>query len=189
MFPQWLQDLTQGRYLVLALLFWLGFSVVLFKLTSYPTLRAANEFQPLLEERFGYSYDDAARQMSNLGEWRESYRNFEILDCIYAALSALLMTIWLAFSLLRLSSARSPIRRLILLPPLYLIVEVVENILLYQITESYPTLSHSLVRVAGLVTMLKLSILTFTLALVVLGLVAVGVRAAFKVSLEKSRKV
>jgi hypothetical protein len=180
MIPQWLQDLAQGRFLFLALLLWLGFSGVLFKLTSYPTLRAANEFQPLLEERFGYGHADAVRQMRVLGEWRESYCGFEILDCVNAALKSLLLAVWLAFSLLRLSKPNSPMRLLIVFPLLYLIIELIENALLYSLAASYPDLSHTLVSVANIVTRIKFLIGSITLALVVVGLIAAGVRAAFK---------
>ena len=46
MIPVWLQEWGNGRNAVLTLLLWGLFAALLFGLTSYPTLRAANERQP-----------------------------------------------------------------------------------------------------------------------------------------------
>ncbi|MCI0422282.1 MAG: hypothetical protein L0312_24185 [Acidobacteria bacterium] len=179
MIPRWLQELARGRNVLFALVVWLGFGVLLFQFTSYPTLQAANNNQPLLEERLGYTADEAKQQMQALGEWRASYRNFQILDYINAILMGCALTLALTFTLTRLFGPGNPIRLLALLPIVAVVGEFLENTLLIVLTSSYPDISSGLVGVASAATSLKLAIGMITLTLTALSLIALGVKSLF----------
>src|SRR5262245_62087964 len=148
MIPQWLQEFARGRNVVFALLLSFGFSVLLFQFTSYRLLQAANANQPLLEERFGYTTEQVKRQFQSLGDWRERYRNFQILDYINAILMALALTLGLTFTFTRLFRPGNPLRSLVYLPMITAIGEFVENTMLIVLLSSYPDLSPTVVGIA-----------------------------------------
>ncbi|MDX2031908.1 MAG: hypothetical protein SF339_14630 [Blastocatellia bacterium] len=177
MIPSWLHEFATGRNAALALVVWLAFGGLLFGLTTYPTLRAANQNQPLLEERFGYAADEVSQQLQAFGEWRGSYRNFQILDYIHAALMMSALTSLLVFALTRLFSPTHPLCLLALLPALGAGAEFLENSLLLLLLGTYPAISPALAGVASLVTKLKFSITFIVMPLTALTLVALVVKA------------
>lgn len=179
MIPSWFQEFATGRNAILALVVWLGFGGLLFGLTSYPTLRAANQNRPLLEERFGYAAREASQQLQAFGEWRESYRNFQILDYIHAALMMFALITILVFTLTRLFRPTHPICLLALLPLVVVAAEVLENTLLIAITAGYPTASPSLVGAASLATMIKFSITFIVMPLAALSMLALWIKTIF----------
>ncbi|MFN0088113.1 MAG: hypothetical protein ACKVX9_22160 [Blastocatellia bacterium] len=179
MIPSWFQELATGRNAFLALVVWLSFGGLLFGLTSYRTLRAANQNQPLLEERYGYTGEEASRQLHALGEWRESYRNFQILDSIHASLMMLALSSILAFALTRLFHPKHPICLLALVPVAVFAAEFLENTLLITMLAGYPAPSPSLVGAASLVTKAKFSLMFIAMPLAALSLLALGVKTIY----------
>ncbi len=177
MIPSWLHEFATGRNVFLALVVWLAFGGMLFGLTSYPTLRAANQNRPLLEERFGYSVEEARQQLQLLGEWRESYRSFQILDCIHATLMMVALTSLLVFALTRLFGPAHPLCLLALLPVLAAGADFLENALLLLQIGAYPALSPAMAGMASLVTKLKFSLGFIAMPLAALSLVALAGKA------------
>jgi hypothetical protein len=180
MISRWLQELASGRAVLFALAVWLGFGFLLFQFTSYRTLQAANRNRPLLEERFGYTTEDVTSQMQALGEWRGSYRNFQILDYIHALLMSLALTLALTFALTRLFGPANPLRLLALAPIVAALAEFAENSLLIALCARYPGVSPGLTGPASVATQLKLGIGFVTLPLAALGLIALGVKSLIR---------
>jgi|GEM_PF-1308739 len=159
MTPSSLQRIATGRVAGAAVFAWIALSAAFFALGPYASIKSAGEEASLLEERFGYSAADAHEWLESIGpDGRTAYGTFQLLDVGNALLTAIALTLVLAFSLGRLFG---PSRRPLLLAYLPLAVgflELVENTCLGLAVSGFPDPQAGVLGVASGVTMLKLSL-------------------------------
>lgn len=173
---KWLQKISTGRNVLLAVVFWLGASVCLFNFGPYSSLRAAGGGD-LPEERFGYSRQQAQFWLDDLRkEGRALYRSFQLFDLANAALMASALTLLLSYVLQQLWPSRSALRVLVYLPLLVGALELLENLLLLGLIAAFPVTTPWMAKSASWVTSLKLAVSSLLFSLIVAGLLALGVR-------------
>jgi hypothetical protein len=133
---------------------------------------------PLLEETFGYGATEVQERLDLLGEaGRNSYHTFQLLDGLNALLMTIALTLSLASTLSRLVSEKSPLRLLFYLPVLAGVGELLENSLLVAAISSFPAQAPTAGALVGSVTSTKLVTGFVALAVTVLALVALGIKA------------
>jgi hypothetical protein len=175
--PSWLQRVATGRVVVAAVVAWLTYAVLLFRVGPYATLRHATG-GPLLEETFGYDASQVQAHLGLLGEAsRSSYHAFQLLDGLNALLMTIALTFALVFALSRLVSEESPLRLLSYLPVVAGVGELLENSLLLTALARFPTEAPMAGVLLGSVTSAKLVTGSAALLATVICFVALGIKA------------
>jgi len=175
--PSSISNLATGRAVLFALLVWLAAGMALFLFGPYQTVLELAQGLTALDERLGYSWQDAMILFATLGEaGRRAYRTFLIADVGNALLFASAFTLASVFLAGRLGVLHRRIALLASLPGLVGLVDLVENGALFLALFTFPNVSESTIAIASAATSAKLVLGAVTALAVALGLVAWGVR-------------
>ena len=173
MIPSWLRSMATGRAVAFAMILWLAAGVVLFQVGPYPSLNEMTQGLELLDERMGYSWQDAIVYLAVLGEsGRRLYHTFLVADLGNAILVASAFTLLLTFLAIKLGLAQRIMTVLVFLPAAVGLLDVLENTLLMAAINQFADVSHPVVRVASWATQGKLVLGFATMTIVVIGILA-----------------
>lgn len=153
--PGFLRRAASGRKLAIAVFLAVGFSLLMFQLGPWDSLKASAG-GPVLEEQMGYGPAEVTTLMEALGpQGRGAYRRFQVIDLINAVFVASALALLLTWTLTRLCRPGSPLGALVYLPLALLLAEVLENSLLFTLAGAYPALPAWIGLASG-VTQVKL---------------------------------
>lgn len=152
----------------------LALNVILLDALDRPLERLAGG-EPKLDLRFGYDLAVAERLFRAYGEQGRTIYAWNLLvDTTFPILLALTITllVFVAFKDRRLRAVLS------LAPAVFMVTDLLENLVLFSFLQSYPSLSPALVQAASLLTQVKRSAFYLSLGVVALCLAAAGFRLA-----------
>jgi hypothetical protein len=176
----WLRRVASWPVTLVAALFFVAFSIVLFNLGPVPAVVEAAD-APLLDTRFGWGQDDARGFLSALGgEGRRLYALTLLIDALYALTFAVAGTLVLAWISGRLVSPTNPLRWVMLLPALAGVLDLIENMGILGLLALFPSVSSALGAALGLVTAMKLILVNLFTVLTILGLAVVAVSGGYR---------
>ncbi|MFK7802471.1 MAG: hypothetical protein AB8G95_12620 [Anaerolineae bacterium] len=145
---------SNGWVVLAIIICWQVVASLFFIVGPYPVIAEMN-IGPLPEERFGYQASELATWLEDLGDaGRTLYQQFQLLDIINAVVAAVALSIGLSFVLTRLFPADHWVQSAKWLPAAVFVLEVVENLLLYTNTSSYPDLTMA--SLISAITIIKL---------------------------------
>jgi len=175
----WLRRVASGRVALVAALFFVAFSIVLFNFGPVPDVVEAAD-GPLLDTRFGWDHDDARSFLSALDtEGRRLYAFALLIDTLYGLTFAVAGTLVLAWISGRLVAPTNPLGWVVLLPVLAGVLDLVENAGIFTLLALFPSVPSALGAALGLVTATKLILVNLSTVLTILGLAVVTVVAVF----------
>ncbi len=176
----WLRRVASGPVTLVAALFFVAFSIVLFNLGPVPAVVEAAD-APLLDTRFGWGQDDARGFLSALGgEGRRLYALTLLIDTLYALTFAVAGTLVLAWISGRLVAPTNLLRWVMLLPVLAGVLDLVENMGILGLLALFPSVPSALGAALGLVTAMKLILVNLFTVLTILGLAVVAVSGGYR---------
>ena len=176
----WLRRVASGPVTLVAALFFVAFSIVLFNLGPVPAVVEAAD-APLLDTRFGWGQDDARGFLSALGgEGRRLYALTLLIDTLYALTFAVAGTLVLAWISGRMVAPTNQLRLVMLLPVLAGVLDLVENMGILGLLALFPSVPSGLGAALGLVTATKLILVNLFTVLTILGLAVVAVSGGYR---------
>ncbi len=159
MIPLWLTALATGRAVVFALIVWLAAGILLFQVGPYPSLIELGQGLDPLDERMGYSWQEAMIYLAVLGEsGRGLYRVFLVADMGNALLIAATFTLLFTFLVDKLKLGQSAIALLALLPSVVGVLDLIENTLLMIAIGQFSEVSRTVIGAASWSTQGKLGL-------------------------------
>jgi len=165
------EKIVNLRNAVIVLVLFILNAVLLGRLDQ-PLANLANG-EPKLDLRFGYDFATVERLFGAYGEEGRSLYGWNLLlDTPFPILLAGATVLWvfLAFS-------QNAWRRWLALPPLvFMVTDLVENVMLYILVKNYPPISETFVAAASAVTQLKRSAFYLSMALLLISGVVLGIR-------------
>jgi len=171
---------------------WLRFLVTLAALLAYAAWmsRDGGELMTALdaaggnlpEMTPGFPEGLAVQAYTNLGDKVVQYSLFQAIDIPYAILNMMVLTAIIALALKRFRLGVSPLRFALVLPPLYLLAEFLENPLLIALANGEPGAPAGLVIFQQLATNLKWAALTPALIFGLASLAALIIAAIFRLA-------
>jgi len=169
---------------------WLRFIVPLAALLAYAAWmsRDGGELMTALEAAGGnlpemtpgFPSGLAAQAYSSLGDKVTQYSFFQVIDIPYAILNMVVLTAIIALALKRFQLGASPLRFALVLPPLYLLAEFLENPLLIILANGEPGAPAGLVIFQQLATNFKWITLTPALIFGLASLAALIIISIFR---------
>jgi hypothetical protein len=172
-----LRRVASGPVALVAVLFFVAFSLVLLNLGPVPAV-VEDADAPLLDTRFAWDQHDARGFLSALGgEGRRLYALALLIDTLYGLTFPVTGTLVLAWISGRLVTPSNPLRWVMLLPVLAGALDLSENVGILGLLALFPSVPSALGVALGLVTAAKLILVNLTTVLTILGLVVLAVVA------------
>ena len=160
------------RNVLLALVAFVGFSLISFRLGPYARLGVRITGMPLLDETFLYTPAQVSATLTAYGaDGRRAYIAFLVLDMLYPFFYIGALALLLAFTAPRLLPAGRLAHPLLLIPVVAGIGDWLENVALLSLVLAYPAGPAPLALLAAGITATKLVLVTASLVLATVGVV------------------
>ena len=160
------------RNLLLALVAFVGFSLISFRLGPYARLGVQATGMPLLDQTFLYTPAQVSATLTTYGaDGRRAYIAFLALDMLYPFFYIGAVGLLLAFTMRRLLPAGRLARPFLLIPVAAGIGDWLENVVLLGLVLAYPAGLAPLALVAAGITATKLVLVNASFLLAAVGVV------------------